>query len=150
MNKKMLKIFGIIIIGIMIISISTTVLGTTLKDLQPGSIKTDKDVTGTTQLKKAGQDIVGIIRAVGIVLSVAIVSVLGIKYMMGSAEEKAGYKKSMLPYLIGAIILFAASNLAEVVYKFANGINETVITEEKEEDSKDDKKDSGDVKPAVQ
>ena len=43
--------------------------------------------------------------------------------MMGSAEEKAEYKKSMLPYLIGALILFAASTIANVVYQFATGLN---------------------------
>ena len=48
--------------------------------------------------------------------------VIGIKYMMGSAEEKAEYKKTMLPYLIGAIILFAAVNIASYVVSIAQTI----------------------------
>ena len=43
------------------------------------------------------------------------VAILGVKYMMGSAEERAEYKKSMLPYLIGAILLFGASAIANMV-----------------------------------
>jgi len=49
--------------------------------------------------------------------------VLGIKYMMGSAEEKAEYKKTMIPYIIGAILLFAATTIANAIYTFANGMN---------------------------
>ena len=36
--------------------------------------------------------------------------------MVGSAEEKAEYKKTMIPYLVGAICIFAASTIANVVY----------------------------------
>jgi len=42
--------------------------------------------------------------------------VIGIKYMMGSAEEKAEYKKVMVPYIIGAVLLFAAPHIVRVVY----------------------------------
>lgn len=128
MNKKILKIICIIIISIITISIMpTNVFGTTLSQMAPNKIESGLEVGGTTQLKNAGQDIMGIIKAVGIILSVAIVSVLGIKYMIGSSEERAGYKKSMLPYLIGAIMLFAASNLVEVVYQFATGVEQQVV-----------------------
>ena len=43
--------------------------------------------------------------------------------MMGSAEEKAEYKKTMMPYIIGAALIFAASALAQVVFKFFTGIS---------------------------
>ena len=48
--------------------------------------------------------------------------VLGIKYMMGSAEEKAEYKKTFIPYIIGAVLLFAASAFASQLYSWANSI----------------------------
>ena len=41
--------------------------------------------------------------------------------MMGSAEEKAEYKKSMMPYVIGAALIFASSALAQVIYNFFSG-----------------------------
>lgn len=42
--------------------------------------------------------------------------------MIGSAEEKAEYKKTMIPYLVGAVILFAAVNIAGAVVGMANSI----------------------------
>lgn len=38
--------------------------------------------------------------------------------MVGSIEEKAEYKKSMIPYIIGVVLLFSVSG----VLKFINGI----------------------------
>ena len=74
------------------------------------------------KIETTGYSLIVTIRTVGILLSVIILMVLGIKYIMGSAEEKASYKKTMMPYIIGAVLVFAASTLAEVVYKFATDL----------------------------
>ena len=39
--------------------------------------------------------------------------------MMGSAEEKAEYKKSLMPYVIGAGLVFSASAIAQIIYDLA-------------------------------
>ena len=41
---------------------------------------------------------------------------------MGSASEKAEYKKTMIPYLVGAILIFGASAITKVVVSLASGI----------------------------
>ena len=43
--------------------------------------------------------------------------------MMGSAEEKAEYKKTMIPYLVGALLIFAATTIVNVVYNMFSGIS---------------------------
>lgn len=113
MNKKIVKIMSIVLIAIMMISITASSFA-----LQPTDIKGSGDVTGSKEIQSVGQDIVGILQTVGIILSVVVLIVLGIKYMMGSAEEKAEYKKTMIPYIVGAALIFAASALAQVVYQF--------------------------------
>ena len=35
--------------------------------------------------------------------------------MMGSVEEKAQYKETMKPYLIGAIMLFGITNILYII-----------------------------------
>ena len=42
--------------------------------------------------------------------------------MMGSVEEKAEYKKNLLPSAIGAALVFAASGIAQIVYNIANSL----------------------------
>lgn len=79
--------------------------------------------TNTSEIQTVGEKVMGIIQTVGVVTAVIILMVLGIKYMMGSAEEKAEYKKTMIPYIIGAILIFGATAIANMVYNFANGLN---------------------------
>ena len=74
------------------------------------------------KLVSKANNIMGLIRNVAIIASVIILMVLGVKYMLGSVEEKAEYKKTVIPYLVGAILIFAASNLASMIYGFASTV----------------------------
>lgn len=81
------------------------------------------DLTGTQTeietLKKTGNSIVKVVSTVGVVASVVMLIVLGIKYMIGSTDQKAEYKKSLFPYVIGAALVFAASSIAQIIYDIA-------------------------------
>ena len=110
-KKALARILTIAVVAVMIATICGNVLAVT----DPGTIKG----TYTNDFDTIGQKIIGAIQAIGSLVSVGILVVLGIKYMMGSAEEKAEYKKTMIPYLIGAVMVFMASNIAGAVYKFA-------------------------------
>lgn len=115
MNKKIILIFVIFLI--IITCISTMSFAEEIEGL--GELNNYK---GTGSDTKAFQDkadiVVGVIRNVGVVLSVIILIILGIKYMIGSVEERADYKKSMIPYLVGAFILFTGSIIPQIIYDF--------------------------------
>ena len=78
--------------------------------------------TGTSNINQIGRTIVGLLRGFGTVVSVAALIAIGIKYMAGSVEEKAQYKKSMLPYVIGAVMVFAITNLIAIIVEVAGAI----------------------------
>ncbi len=117
MNKTVTKVMIAILISLLLITISTSCFALEPSDLS-GSTSTD----GVTEITNLGNSIITILQTVGIVLSVIVIIVIGIKYMMGSAEEKAEYKKTMIPYLVGAALIFAASVFAQVIFKFFTGI----------------------------
>ena len=117
MQKTINRITFIIFIIMLVVSISANVLA-----LTPADITASENVTGSTEIASVGKAIVGILQTTGIVISVVILIVIGIKYMMGSAEEKAEYKKTMMPYIIGAALIFTASVFANVLYQFFTGI----------------------------
>ena len=48
--------------------------------------------------------------------------IIGIKYMFGSVEEKAQYKKILLPYFWGAIMVFGITNIVSIIYDIAVSI----------------------------
>ncbi len=121
--KKSVKMISMALIILTILcSVATITLGA--KDLSQ-SIKDlgNTDAQGTTSVMNVGGMVVAIVQTVGIVVAVVVLLVLGIKYMMGSAEEKAEYKKTMIPYIVGAVLIFAATTIVNVVYNMANGLN---------------------------
>ena len=111
--KKNKLFFIFVIVAIIIISLMTVSYGFGVNDIKGTRTGADND------LNKVGNDIIKIITTVGSILSVIVLVIMGIKYMMGSVEEKAEYKKTMMPYVIGFVILFAASTIASVIYNVA-------------------------------
>lgn len=107
--KKGLKItVGVILIMLIGVTVS---YGFGVGDLQG-------DQSGLSSLENAGKQIMGVISAVGVVVSVVVLAALGIKYMLGSAVERAEYKNTLGPYLIGAAITFGASTIVQIIYLF--------------------------------
>ena len=117
-NKALIVLINFILI---LFLVSTTVFGfSDLIDKFHGSIDTSGS-EATEVADKAGR-IVGIIRVVGTAVSVGMIIVIGIKYVMGSVEEKAEYKKTLLPYLIGSILIFGTVNITQIIYDWAKSL----------------------------
>lgn len=114
--KKMMKVISIFICIVMMINVGVYAFG--VGDINPGNQSQNAD----TAIKQMGNNALGIIQVVGIVLSVLMLIVIGIKYMLGSTEEKAEYKKSLMPYVIGAAIVFTGSMIPNIIYNIANGL----------------------------
>ncbi len=119
--KKFMKILTVLMIVMMMISTATMVFAAVDPSTYTG---TDKGKLDTTKIDTIGNQVINILSVGGSIISVIVLIVLGIKYMMGSAEEKAEYKKTLMPYIIGAAFVFAASALAGIIYGFANNLGQ--------------------------
>ena len=81
-----------------------------------------KDIGSETELQKRAGTTLGVINVCGAVISVITLMVIGIKYMLGSVEEKAEYKKSMGLYILGAALLFSITTIANILYKIGSNL----------------------------
>lgn len=115
--KKSVKIIMTAVILMLVISSTMMVFAAPNPNTYDGANAN----VDTSSISKFGQNIVSVVGTVGSIGAVVVLIVLGIKYMMGSAEEKAEYKKTLLPYIIGAVFVFAASSIASVIFGFASG-----------------------------
>jgi hypothetical protein len=70
--------------------------------------------------------IVNAIVTVGVVISIVTTMVLGIKYMMGSVEEKAEYKQTMGPVIFGMVMLFCTSTIVALIYNIMFNVNKSI------------------------
>ena len=78
-------------------------------------------VSNNTQFIERGNLVIGVIQLLGSAISVITLITLGIRYMLASVQEKALYKETMGPYLVGAVMVFAIPNIIAVLYDFITG-----------------------------
>lgn len=69
------------------------------------------DSTISSPVKDVAGAILSGVRIAGTGVALIIISVIGIKYMMAAPSERADLKKSTFQYIVGAVIVFGASNL---------------------------------------
>ena len=111
--KKTIKIITILMLVITIVSFANSVFA-----LDPSAITPSTVSTGDLQDKAA--KVAGLLRNIAVIASVLIVMVLGIKYMLGSVEEKAEYKKSFMPLIIGIIVVVSATQIATFIFNIGS------------------------------
>lgn len=118
-TKKLSKIVITLFTALLIVSLVVPVFAA----VSPNGYTGDGSKTDTSSIDNLGQDVIKIVSTAGAIISVVVLIVLGIKYMMGSAEEKAEYKKTLLPYIIGAAFVFAATTIATIIFNFSSTIS---------------------------
>lgn len=112
MNIKKIIIFLIILISI--ISISTISNASFL-----GNFTGNLDGESAVRTGKILHSVLEAIQVIGVTVAVVMLIVLGMKYMLSSASERAEIKKHAVIYIIGAVILFGASGIAKIIKTFA-------------------------------
>ena len=125
--SKVMKVMAVILLAVMIVaSICTSANATISFD----SVDTDYVKNGASDTSGAASSInriVGsvltIVQVVGCGVAVIMLIVLAIKYISAAPGDKADIKKHAVVYVVGAVVLFAATGILGIVKKFASNIN---------------------------
>lgn len=115
---KSIKIIGILFMCIIFLFVLKNYVFATVDTsfYNPGNTGT---VVNSEKLTAKANIIIGALQIIGTVISVVALGILGIKYMLGSVEEKAEYKKTLKPYIIGAVMVFGITNILAIVVQIA-------------------------------
>ena len=65
--------------------------------------------------------VIAIVEVIGVSIAVIMLVVLAIKYMTSSPNDRAEVKKHMIPYFIGAILIFGAVGVVQIIRQFTEG-----------------------------
>lgn len=117
-NKTLLKTLKILTILAIIIFLFTPIClaGGTPTTIDPNEWKPDDlGMQDYDEVVDVAVVIIAVIRYVGVAVSIIVLLIIGIKYMTGTVQEKAEYKKTMIPYLIGVFIFFALSQILPLI-----------------------------------
>ena len=115
MNKA-IRIVSIVMLTILVIgALSTPVCASLVQQFNPY-------VSAGSNFRNIFNSIIGIVQVVGSGIAVIMLMYLGIKYLISAPEGKAEIKKTAVPFVVGAVILFAAVNILAAVERVANNI----------------------------
>lgn len=123
-SNKILKVALILASIVAIVAVSTVVNASGFVATSGLSAKTGD---GTNMVFNIGSTVLGIVQAIGYVVAVVILVWLGVKYIMASPDGKADIKKQAFAYILGAILLFAASTIVGIISSVAGTISGTTV-----------------------
>ena len=63
--------------------------------------------------------LINVIRIVGTGVAIIMITYVAIKYMSAAPDEKAEFKKSATAFIVGAVVLFASTNILSIIADFA-------------------------------
>ena len=66
--------------------------------------------------------VITIARVICAAVAVAMLAILGMKYMTAAPSEKADIKKHAVIYIVGAVVMFACTGILGIIQKFAASI----------------------------
>lgn len=76
----------------------------------------------TAELKETSDYMFKLLTAIGIVVMFLVGTIIGIKFMIASAEDKAKVKEALIPYVIGCAVIFGAFTIWSVVVDLGQDI----------------------------
>ena len=120
MNKT-IKIISTLLIAVMLVAtLSQVCLATDYDGIITGvDSQANSATVDTTKINATAGKVIKLIRNVAAIGAVLILTILGIKYMIGSTEERAEYKKSFIQLIVGVIVVVSAASIASLLFSIA-------------------------------
>ena len=108
MKNKTVKILFVIIMFIFVLAFLKTIVFAGDK-LNPEDYHHTVSTGDAPYIFDKGGELLRVLRNIAAVTSVLALSIIGVRYMVGSVEQKAEYKQTMLPVAIGCFLVGSLS-----------------------------------------
>ena len=127
MVKKLLVIILMVIAVITYLPNKTLALDNVISSGKNfmSSADPNKEVINQEKLKSTSKTIYNILFAIALVLAVGVGLVIGIQFIFGSVEEQAKVKETLVPYIIGVVIIFSAFTIWKIAGEIGNDVAPT-------------------------
>lgn len=126
-TKSLIIIIIIVVINMMFFNINivqadTSGVGQVIKGgddfLEVG--KSEEGLIDEGKLQDTSKTIYNILLLIGICVAVVISAILGLQFIIGSAEEKAKISESLIPFVIGCMVVFGAFGIWAIFINIGN------------------------------
>ena len=116
MKSKSVKILSFILTALIVIAMATSVFADNWIIDDISATKSD----ASDSFENAASMILGVVQVVAIAVAIIMLIVLAIKYISSAPNEKAEIKKHAVIYIVGAVILFGASGILQLIKTFSS------------------------------
>lgn len=128
MNRKAIKVISflmVVLMAVMTLAVPAFATDSSWKDISINTFdNASVDTTTSGIATNIVATIINIVQVVGMGVAIIMLVVMAIKYISAAPSEKADIKKGATIYIVGAIVLFAASGILQIIKNFAgNTIN---------------------------
>lgn len=76
----------------------------------------ETETADMTEANKVTGTIINWIWGISIIIAIVVLMVIGIKFIIGGTQEKAEYKKSLLPVVVGVILVVFATTIVKFLF----------------------------------
>ena len=87
------------------------------------------DTIGVPALQETSNTIYNTLLAIAIMVAIVVAMVLGIQFIVASADEKAKVKEALMPYVIGCFIVFGSFTIWKMVVNIGNKVEQNIVSE---------------------
>lgn len=137
MKKSIIKLVVVLLVVMLAFTAVATI--SNAEEQQKGASKVTldeaKDVSKATEnaqdtsgaassINNIIKAMITIVQVVGVGVAIIMLIVLAIKYISAAPGDKADIKKHAVVYVVGAIVLFAASGILGIIKNFAGNVTE--------------------------
>lgn len=127
MKNKSLKSFIIIVITLfclMPFSYAETAIDDVVSDGDKflNSVNTSVTTVDMSKLQNLSSTIYNIIFSIGMVIAVIVGTILGIKFMISSVEEKAKIQQILVVYVVGCCVLFGGFTIWKICMEILGNV----------------------------
>ena len=119
--KLIEKFFLVLIVFVLVFCISVRVQAD--DHIKPSDYKVsmgNKEYNEGSKFFKKVEVILTIIRGISIIVALISITIVGLKYIVGSVEEKAQYKEKLIPIAIGAVLIAGISTFLTAIEDIMN------------------------------
>jgi len=109
-----------------VISNATDATDSTGESKMMGTIKSlatsNSDSDAISSVNTIAGSIISIVKVICAGIAIIMLTVIAMKYMLAAPSEKADIKKHAVVYVVGAVIMFAATGILQIIQSFATAL----------------------------
>ena len=132
MSKSMVKVIAIVLMAIVTVTMLSQFVFATAENIDSMNVDQFKGKGDTGGAGASAQNVIGalitMVRIIGTGVAIIMLIVLAIKYISAAPSDKAEIKKHAVVYVVGAVVLFAASGILGIIQQFAGNISAATST----------------------